>query len=208
MQQKQTLQDRNNEEEQANEEAAQIERESCIIAKEARMQLDKALLLQESTLNELKKQGEVISQVKVTALKVLENSKASCETQFRIKEEKNLLPNVGNFLSKMKRWFKKNVQMEKEIEEIKGRKENVVNEIEEVSEENFVPVTNEVVEGVNATNSELTGILNSLKKVNAGAKSQIEIMKGQKRDVKDIAKIGEFSCEIVNETEKQMNLKK
>ena len=192
------------------EEAEMIESENFLRAKEARLRLDRALSLQEATTNELRKQGETIAHVKSTAIKVLENSKASCETQIRIKEESKLLPSFGSLVSKLKRWWKKNAKMEREIEEIKNRKEDLPAESEAVDCSPGLTAdltSTEFVPGENATNNELAMILSSLKRVNAGAKNQAEIVKGQKSNLQDISKLEGFSSAIVSETEKQMHKK-
>lgn len=235
------------------EEAAKIEYENYLKVRDATMQLNKALETQEQTLNELKKQGETISQVKNTAIKVLENSKASCETEFQIKEESKIFPSFDNVLNRIKRWWNKDRKMENEVLEIKGRiktsdmcKDESVssNEMETTgfvdekidyqSEETFKnsdfsnrsamsidnkressPIISpdaknlneELIPGETQTDSELSNILEVLKKINTGAKTQIEVIKEQKKDIKDISKLGDFSSKIVDETEKQMKKK-
>lgn len=212
-------------------EAARIEEETYLKTKEARMQLDRALAIQNSTLNELEKQGEAISQIKDTALNVYENSKASCEMEFRINEESRILPSFGSFINKMKRWWNKDRKMEKEVNEIKNKKNNDFkpenasdnlitknpntefnNESSPVQEsKSALKIDNsdacteeEFVPGESKTDGELTEILKTLKKLNSGTKTQIKTIKKQKGDLEDISKLEGFSTKIVDETEKHI----
>jgi hypothetical protein len=202
------------------EEAILIENENYIKANKARIQLEGVLSLQDSTNLELKRQGETILQMKKTAFKILENSKVSCETELKIKEEKSIFPSFSNYFNKVKRWWVKNVKMEKEIEEMKKASSNNFKEVNVVSSEMdrdnnsnliasspFELVKNEMIPGENKVISEFQLIYESLKKINKNGRNQIEIVKEQKKDVKDISKLGEFASEFVNETEKQMNSK-
>ncbi|XP_077301518.1 uncharacterized protein LOC143922166 [Arctopsyche grandis] len=196
------------------EEATKIESESLAIVKQARMQLDKALLIQESTICELKKQGEVIKQTKNTAIKILQNSKAASEMQFTIKQESKLLPSFGNVINTFKRWWNRNTKLEKDLEAIQNRKdEDFSNMILEPGciESSPISVENstftEMVPGQNATNNELTVILDTLKKVNAGARNQSEMLKYQKKDIKDIDRLSGYAGDIVEETETQLGKK-
>lgn len=219
------------------EEAVKIEHESYLKIKEANLQLDKALAIQEQTLSELKQQGECITQVKNTAIKILENSKASCETQFKIKEESKILPNFGNVINKVKRWWNKDRKMENEVLEIKERmnkegsispketkmssfsdkiigeeddsmgydSSNIKNESSPLIADSTILKDEQIFLEEKKTDDELSKIFETLKKINKETKAQIGIIKEQKNDIKDIARLGEFSSKIVDETEKQMH---
>lgn len=199
------------------EEAVKLEQESCLVAKQARLRLEKALETQDQTTEELKRQGEIIIGVKKASINILENSQKSNETQFKIKQESSILPSLDPYINKIKRWWNRNTKMTKTVDEIKSGIEKIEQNKETLEIENFQPpkdknqnyepTQTELVHGENDTNKELHQIFNSLTKMNRNAKNQIEILKEQKGDLKDVSALGEFSSLIIEDTEKQMNKK-
>ncbi|ELA40824.1 uncharacterized protein VICG_02137 [Vittaforma corneae ATCC 50505] len=185
------------------EEAQEIESQNCLKAKSILAKMERTIDVQNETIQEIKLQGEKLVKIKESSIAVYKNAEAANEVSHRIRQESSIFPSFSNLFRGVKRWWKKDRRGEKYIESIKNRKKEDVT-APAVTEEVFEPLNEETVPGENKTDSELSKILTCVKKVEAGARTQLQILKTQDDDINDITKIGEYSKGIVDSTEKEM----
>lgn len=186
---------------QTSNEVTEIESRNYLKAKDALSKIEKALSIQKNTTEELKLQGEKMKKIKEESINILRNAENASEVTHMIKQESSILPGIGTLIRGIKKWWKKDRRMKREVEVIKNRPERTV-DIPAMDVEPFESLYEEQIEGENKTDEQLNKILNGIRKVRTEAMTQLEIVKNQEEDIGDIDKLGDFAKKIVDETEK------
>jgi len=185
-----------------------IENENYTKSKETRLKLERLLSMQESTTEVLKKQGEKLKKIKQSAFQLNSNADIARTIGLKLEDESSTFGNYTSFFTKIKRWWSTDTAPRVEIEEIKNREETGCKDYtENVEEQAFEPSKNEYIPGENKTELELNNIYNAVRKLNAGARTQIEIVKEQNEDISDIKKINNHTEKSIVQTESMIRKK-
>lgn len=192
--------------ESVGESAATIENENYLKAREARLKLERAIVLQKQITDELERQGEKIGKIKESSINLYRNASASQDVSVKIKDESSIFPSLGSLFKGVKRWWNTDWKMQREVQQIENKQRKKA-ESEGVVEASFQPLQTEHIPGENRTEAELTAILGSIRKLSSEGKNQAEMVKAQTEDIMDIKKVSEYSKRIIDETEKSLRKK-
>lgn len=192
-------------------EAERVEAVNHKKAKEARMKLEKSAQTQKGTTDEMRRQGEKITSAKKSALKVHSNADEANKLADNIEKESHMFNFGVPFLGRIKKWWARDKNEEREIEKIGNEDKDEGNDKEEsgYESEEYKDVENEgseYIAGQHKTDAELYKILHSVKKINKEAESQSKLAKKQTVDLQDINKVNEYSKKKVDKADE--NLKK
>ncbi|KAM0680104.1 hypothetical protein GINT2_001797 [Glugoides intestinalis] len=188
------------------EEAAELETQNYHKTKEAVLKLEKAIQMQKSTTEKLQMQSEKISKIKDSSITILKHAESTSEVSHKIRQESSMFPGFNTMLRGMKRWWKKDKKIGKEVEKMKAKTPMEViapTFVEKV----FEPLSTETIPGENKTDNELVKLLNCVKSIGVETHKQLEIVKVHKEELSDINKLGKYSKKIVKETEMQIRKK-
>lgn len=186
--------------------AVAVENVNYLKSKEARLKLEKAIVLQKQITDELEKQGEKISKIKESSINLYRYADASQDVSVKIEDESSIFPSLGSVFKGVRRWWNTNGRAQREVQQIedkKGRKIEGVDVVEAFSD----TLQEEYIPGENKTEKELAAILNSIRKVSSEGKNQLEMVEAQIEDISDIKRVGEYSKRIIDETEKLLRRK-
>lgn len=170
------------------------------------LKLEKAIQIQKKTTEKLQLQSEKISKIKDSSMTVLKHAENTSEVSHKIKQEANMFPGFNTMFRGIKRWWKKDKKMEREVEKMKAKPSMTISTSTFV-EKVFEPLSTETIPGENKTDNELVKILNCVKSIGVESQTQLQIVKGQKEDLSDINKLGKYSKKIVKETEMEIRKK-
>lgn len=193
-------------EEDAKKEAVKIEGRTYDKTKAARMKLEKAAMTQKGTTDEIRKMNESLEGAKESGIKTYENAKKAKWQATKLSKENNAFNPVSGMQAKAAGWMEKDANADREIAEIKGRK----NKNSKVGKETDSSTGMKVKFGKanfaeeKKTNDELSRILETVEGINKETNVQKKEGEKQSTNLQDILKTTEHAKKATDDANSKL----